>query len=731
MDARSGDFETYSVLELPKVGVDVYAEHPSTGIYCLSYEHADKSIGRYFFDPPDPRVAVMPVWAEFSKEPTAFLDYLENGGTLRGWNCAFEAVIWNRVIARLKPHWPRLRPEQFECTMARAYAQALPGKLEWCAEAMNLTEKKDEAGNKIMRRMCAPTLKWRRNPVGPPIYDVRPGDFEKLGAYCDQDVRCEAEAASKLAPLSARERKVWLLDQKINRRGAQIDVAAVTVADEIVNEEIKNLNTELRFLTNSAVSAVTAPAQIRAWVNQQGVTADNLRKDTLATLLASDLAAGPARRALEIRAEGGKASVKKLRAMLAGANTDGRARGLYGYHIATTGRWAGFRSQPQNLPRPDIDQDEIEQVIDLLGAPEPAECIRMNHGAPLGRLSSCLRAMFVPAPGHTFIAGDFANIEGRGVAWLAGEKAKLDAFRAQDAKTGPDVYKVAYSRSFGIKPDDVSSTQRQIGKVQELALGYQGGPAAFISMAANYNLHIPTICEMTIKAAGEETFNAFWFEMLKHERTPQQYGMLKDKLDFSQWCALKYIVTKWRLAHPNIVSFWYDLQRAAIDAVLQPGSQFVTESGSIRFIKSGQMLFCQLPSRRCLAYPYPSLVYERDEIAAKKAADEGREYKPKPSLEYMAWDGIKKKWLPARSYGGHLAENATQGAARDAQADAMLRCEDEGLSTVLHTHDSICAEVKTGSKTPEDLRRIMCASEPWLRGLPVAADVAESKRYGK
>ncbi len=695
------DFETRSTVDLRKAGADRYAEDHNTGVWCLAYAIDDGPVK---------------VWEPGDEDPQDLLSHITAGHAVGAWNVAFEHAIWTHVIARICPHWPQLKLAQLDCTMARAYAQALPGSLEWCAKALRLEHEKDKEGHALMMRMSAPTLAWKRNPVGPPQwYDDRER-VERLKVYCAQDVVVERELRKRLAPLPAHERQIWLLDQAVNRRGVQLDIPSVEAALSLVKSETADLHRQMATATKGGVSTASAVAKLTEWVKWRGVPCSDLQKHSVRDLLAGKLP-DDVRIALEIRQAAGRVSTSKLPAMLTCASSDGRARGLFGYHVATTGRWASFRLQVHNMLRAFLTPDQIDHVIELLFHPHPSREIHALYGNPLDAIASCIRSMIIAAPGHRLDGGDFSNIEGRVLAWLAGEQWKLNAFSAYDAGHGPDLYNLAYARSFGIKADDVTPDQRQIGKVQELALGYQGGPGAFMSMAANYNLDIADLCQATIGAADD--WDGFIHSQLIHPRTPQMYGMVRDSLDFEQWLALRYIVTRWRDAHPNIRQFWYDLQNNALLAVQNPREQFATETGSITFLFNGNRLFCRLPNGRCLSYPFAKIVYEKDEVTNET----------KPGLQYECWDGILKKWTTARAYGGHLAENVTQAVARDILADTLLRVEKAGYPIVLHVHDEVLCEVKEGA--PADLEQLMRVTEPWAAGLPIAAKTWTGKRYGK
>lgn len=289
---------------------------------------------------------------------------------------------------------------------------------------------------------------------------------------------------------------------------------------------------------------------------------------------------------------------------------------------------------------------------------------------------------------NTLISADYSNIEGRVLAWLAGEEWKLEAFRAFDNGTGHDLYKLAYGKSFGIDPATVTKQQRQLGKVQELALGYQGGVGAFRSMAANYGI--------TVLEPGQE---------------PPPGA--KELLTEAQADEIK---TAWRGAHPATVRFWYALEKAAIEAVRNPGT--IQQYKAVAYKTDSIWLKCRLPSGRVIAYAYPRIVegnFGRDQIA------------------FDGVDGYTRQWSRQTLYGGLLAENVTQATARDILAEAIMRLEANSFAVVMHVHDEIVCEVvrsRSDECYPQFLK-LMCELPAWASGLPVVADGWQAPRYRK
>ena len=306
--------------------------------------------------------------------------------------------------------------------------------------------------------------------------------------------------------------------------------------------------------------------------------------------------------------------------------------------------------------------------------------------------SKCLRSFFVAPAGKKLIAGDWSNVEGRGQAWFAGEQWKLDAFKAADEKRGPGIYELAYSRMFHVPVESVKnpSEERQIGKVSELAFGYQGGVGSFETMAKAY---------------------------------PEMSGKIG---------ALKAAEFRdaWRAAHPRIKATWYAIEKAAISAVRTPGQ--VYECGypgrQAKFKMVGSFLWLLLPSGRALCYPYSKLL----------------EGAYGPQLTYMTVPGQDKSkviadpknssnWARVSAYGGSLFNNIVQGFSRDLLSEAMLTLDAAGASLVLHTYDDLVVEVSAEKAVSAraEIERVMLAPPAWATGFPLHSKPAIMARYGK
>lgn len=652
------DFETRSACDLRKRGSHIYAADPSTQILCAAYAFDDEPV--QLWKPGD------------NHGFTRIHRHVAKGGFIYAHNAAFESVIWTHVL-RERFGFPAVAPEQWRCTLAMAYAMGLPGSLDDAAAAVGLSHRKDAKGARVMLQLSKPrsvaddgTVTWWDDPA----------KYEMLYAYCKQDVEVERALHRRLMELSADEQALWQLDQEINARGVRVDLAAIEQGIALAKDEAVRLNNAMRAVTRGAVATCTATGQLTDWLRWRGVAAEGVSKSDVSTLLGQAIPVD-VRRALLLRQEAGKSSVAKYTKMQGLAGAGARMRGLFQYHGAATGRWAARGAQLQNLPRPAIlhAQDEVEDAVAHFTDPAYLE---IAYGTPLQVLSDAIRGMLVPSPGHEFVTCDFSNIEGRVLAWLAGEAWKLDAFRAFDAGMGPDLYLVAASRIQRCTIED-AQPHRQIGKVAELALGYQGGVGAFKTMAVNYGVEV------------------------SDERADE-------------------IKNAWRDAHPAIVQFWRHLESAAIAATQGGG---VHRARGIAFRRAGSFLWCQLPSGRVLCYPYPK--------AVSKEMPWSTPEKPafRPALTYKAVNGVTRKWETCDTYGGSLAENVTQAVARDLLAHAMKLLDAEGYATVLHVHDEIVVEAPKRALSVDKMAKLMCTLPSWATGLPVAAAGWAGNRYRK
>lgn len=657
------DFETRSEVDLRACGSHVYANDSSTDFICMGYAFDDEEVQ---------------LWRPGETTLDRVMEHVKSGKEVVGHNVAgFEILLWNSV-GRKKYSWPELKIEQVNCTMARAYAQGLPGSLEKAAAAIGIEEQKDMKGNRVMLQLSQPKAYVGNTPIW---YDEKEHakKYEAVYEYCKKDVSVERELHKRLMQLSGFERKVFELDYRINSRGIGLDEKAAKAATAVVEKEKDRLQKEIFRLTKGAVSTYNSPAQIRDWIQFQGFEVPALVKADVVELLARPDLPKQIREVLELRQMAAKTSVAKVDSMLNSVSTDGRIRGVFQYHGTTTGRWAGRRIQPQNFPRPKLSQTEIDEVFSLLKNMkhreelQVRETISVLYGNPLEVISDCLRGFLVPKEGNVFIGCDFSAIEARVLAWLAGEDFKLKLF-----ESGEDPYKHTAAAIFSKSPSMITKQERNIGKVADLALGYQGGSAAFLRMGKVYGVDV----------SGPEADN---------------------------------IKVAWRTKHKKIVDFWEHLDDAAMAAVRNPGTAFATGyHKNIVFKKSGSFLWCRLPSKRVLCYPYPKIEIVETPWGGLR-----------DSVVYLSEDALTKKFVRHKAYGGLWAENITQAVARDLLVEAMFRLEAAQYPIVMHVHDEVVCEIKLGSGSLEDVERIAAIAPEWAQGLPLKGEGFVGKRYQK
>ena len=691
MTALRLDFETRSAVDLEKVGAHVYAVDPTTDVWCAAYCFDDGPIRAWRMGEPIP----LDIW-----------EHVTTGGEVHAYNANFERLIWREVMGP-RYGWPVPTIEQYHCTMAAAMAMSLPGGLDECAPALGLDIGKDMVGYRLMLQMCRP----RKKDAGGIVWWYEPAKLDRLVEYCRTDVDVERRVAARVLPLSEKERQVWLLDQVINDRGVQIDRPLCEVMDRIVDELLVGFNKAMALATDYAVTACSQTAKLVKWLTAQGVPTDSVAKEALEELLVRDDLPEAARRALELRQWATKTSTAKIPQMLHRSVTDGRARGNLQYHGAGTGRWAARGIQLQNLPRPSFKKNaEVLQAIDIARA-GGSKALNLVYGEKaMDAVVNCIRGLIVAGPDNVLMSADFSNIEGRVLAWLAGQEDKLDAFRAFDAGTGPDLYKVTAAGIYDVPLAEVDDKARQTGKVAELALGYQGGVGAFSKMAKVYRLKL---ADLYGTVYGTATSSNIDLAKSAYDQRGKGSGLGREA-----WLAAELVKLAWRQRYPKIVDFWADLETAALLAMEKEGETVWT--GRIAYRKVGSFLWCRLPGGRVICYPYP-----RVELVEQPWGGTRRQ------IIYKAVDQYTRKWGDKKFYGGLAAENVTQAVARDVMVDAMLRVEAAGYPLVLTVHDELVGEPERDYGELREFTELMSVVPDWLKGCPIAVAGWSGDRYRK
>lgn len=716
------DYETRSTVDLMKAGSHAYFEHPSTEVLCAAYS----------FDKEEPNL-----WQPYERLEQRVVDHIASGGIITAWNATFERLASRHIMPR--HGWPKIADEQFRCTMTEAFGMAFPGKLDKAAPAMGLEIHKDDKGYRLMMQMCKPRAPRKNEEkhckicrgIGcPKCYGLGTNILwyddedrrQRLGLYCMQDVRVEAACGERILRLRPLEQKLYFLDMKINDRGVYIDKALCKAAQKVVESATDRLDKELKRVTAGKVSGVSNTTQLCQWLQTRDVNTDSIDKEHVEDLLILELP-DDCRRALEIRQEGAKTSTAKIVSMLTRRQKDGRMRGnLQFYGASATGRWAARGAQLQNLTRPVILGDkkseptpleeQIREAIDSIFSGSSV-MLELLYGKPLTLVADIIRSLIMAEAGNDLMSSDFKNIEGRVIAWLAGQEDKLDAFRAFDDGSGPDLYLVAAAGVYNV-PVKEAKPFRQIGKVCELSLGFQGGPRAFAKMAKNYGVRIAKL------------YDGIWenADLSLKEKAEQAWGDRGRKTGMSQegWLASEVIKLAWRAKNHHIEAYWHDIEDAAIQAVKRKGDIVTVENNGIgvKFRMVGSFLFCQLPSGRALCYPYPCLVETETPWGETRQA-----------LRYKSVNQFNKQWEDKAFYGGLGVENITQAVARDVMAEAMLRVDEAGYNVVLTVHDEVVCEVPEDFGSMEEYNALMTVLPHWASGLPVTADGWRGKRYRK
>lgn len=711
------DFETRSLVDLKVHGVFRYAEHPLTEIMCLALMQDDDDPVYWMPEKFLNAVNLHNIQHEYISEQKIF-SILKKADIVIAHNASFEYVIWNNLaVPRL--NWPELQLGIIHDTMAVLAYHALPLNLDMASRVLELTSQKDMSGHALMLKMCKPrtprkaeraaNLDW----MGDVYWHEEPRDLEKLVKYCCQDVQAERAVFNILARLPEHERNVWLMNERLNLRGVPIDVDNVVAVMDTLSAYEKKCLEDFKIATAGKVATPRSYAALARWAKKQtGLDIRSVDKEATEKILAIPDLPANVRTALNVKSELSKSSVAKLKAMLDRMSEDNRVRGWSIYHAASTGRFASWGLQLHNNPRDSYDALDYDSTMQFFNNRD-VEALKIFWDNPYYCASRCIRGAIAAPKGKEFICTDFSAIEGRGLAYLAGEQWVLDAY----AK-GDDLYKHAAAVTFGISYDEVDKKQRQIGKVQELALGYAGGIGAAAALAKAYNVDLEQLPDLILPHATRiELDGPYGAKTLAKLYLKINPGVMSLEAAIS----FDVIKRKWRAVRPQIVNFWKSIEDCAVSALKAPGTIF--RYRQIQFVANDTFLRCQLPSRRVLHYYKPRLRVEETDWGEN------------PVITFMGMKIVEGKttrqWARLTTFGGKLVENITQAFCRDLLVDAMLRHEQAGYKLIMDVHDEDMAEIDEGTGNLQEFNRI-AEIVPWYaEGMPIKAEGWIGKRYQK
>ena len=646
------DIETFSGVDIRSAGLYPYVESDDFEVLLIAYAFGD--------EPVQVRDLVSENWSA-TRNTIAYS--ITNPHILKiAHNNAFERTALGKWCGEYLP------PEQWSDTMILAAMNGLPMSLEAAGAALQITDQKLDTGTALINyfcRYCKPTIANGGRTRNLPEH--APDKWEKFKEYCRRDVEAMRQIYRRLQtfPVPDWERKVWCLDARINERGVLVDTELVQSAIAVDDAFKAEHTEEMRQLTG--LDNPNSVAQLKTWLDAAGVSCETLNKATVADLRkgATDKTT---KRVLELRSLLGKTSTKKYQAMMNMAGNDHRVRGITQYYGAgRTGRWAGRGVQLQNLPQNHLDQIGIVREI---VRDRDLETLEMLYDSVPDVLSQLIRTAFIAKEGHTFLVADYAAIEARVIAWMAGEKWRMDLF----AKGG-DIYCSSASQIFKVPVEKhgINGHLRQRGKVAELACGYGGGVNAMRNMDNDHAL---------------------------------------DDLSDAE---VKHIVNQWREASPTIPRFWRNVEQTALNALKTPGRTFKVPNCDVRYCRDADGLRCRLPSGRILTYWGARLEGRKIVFWGLQANKDGKQ---------------TKKWQKLDTWGGKLVENIVQAVARDCLAVALLRLDQAGYAITFHVHDEVIVEAPEG--TPwQDVAEVMGRPISWAPGLLLRGDGYETKFYMK
>jgi DNA polymerase len=690
------DFETYSEVDLKKVGAYAYARHPSTEILCAGYQIDDQAPKLWL--PGDP---IPDEWNEYTN--------------WWAWNAFFEICIWYYVGMR-HHDFPPVQINQWRDTMALAAYFGFPLDL-FRASGVIGQEPKDKRGNWLISVLCKPVKPTKARPWTRLTPENSPELFEEFYEYCRQDVRAEksVQAAMPRQQLPDQEQQFWFENLQASMRGVHVDMPLVKALMKIRDQHIKKLSKEMKQIAEGL--SPTQPAKLRDILNS-GYEFDllDMKKATLEAKLKEDINQ-MARRIIEIRLSAAKTSVKKLDAMAKVVSEDSRAHGMTVYYGAHTGRLAGRLIQLHNLPRGSFKVQDV--YCEIIRAGLEPDLFEALFDEPMNAISTFIRSCLTATPGKSLYLADFASIEARIVAWWAGCEMLLELFR-----TGVDVYTIAAENVYGTK--EITKDMRALGKMEILGCGFGMGKDRFFeSCTEDWGLEV----EREITDLAVDTYRsdypevpALWYAVdeavCRSIQNPNKIfpvGPVKFA-STGRWLyarlpsgrAISYPMPAIRKATPAWV------HRAFEKAKEDPGSEQEVNGVFVSFIDDWWWVYKK----------GEWFDYHPDDVGkAKKAA--GQTW----SITYMGMTDTNQ-WRRKPTWGGSLVENIVQGMARDVMCEADLRTTEAGFDSLFTVHDELVKEHESDERL-EEFMELMTIVPDWAEGLPITAEGECCERFKK
>ena len=703
------DSETFSECDLKAHGTHRYAEHESTRM----------TVAQWAVNDGEP--VVVDCTPATDHRIYQLLALLEDPKVIiQAHNSAFDRTL-------LRHCWGIDVPvERWRDTMVKALAHGLPGALGKLGPILGLPDdqQKDKRGKQLIQLFCKPRPKGHK--LRRATRESHPAEWAEFLEYSRQDIVAMREVDRRLPGWNYRgsELALWHLDQRINDRGFGVDLALAEGAIRATDIEKIRLKREVVEATDGLVTSASKVDQLLTFIlAEHGVSLPDMRADTLRRRIEDPELPDPVKLLLSIRLEATKTSTAKYQALVKATSADGRLRNTLQFAGALrTARWAGRIFQPQNMPRPDVQLIAEHFGTDLKGLTDELTQEYEDQGVAalkggfadvvfnnvMGMSANLVRGAIVAAPGKKLCIADLANIEGRGLAYLAGESWKIQAFRDYDNGTGADLYNLAYARSFNVRVEDMPKGGRQIGKVQELGLGYEGGVSAFLTFAAVYNMDLDELADAVWATASREALDDATGVLAWVKKKKRSTFGLTDRV----YIACELLKRAWRDAHPNTEALWAAAKDAVTKAIERPGQTF-SIGEHLRARVDGDWLRLRLPSGRYLCYCKPQV------------DNSGQ-------ISYLGVDQYTRQWKRVKTYGGKIIENCTQAFARDIMAANMQLIEDSGYAIVLSVHDELLTEAPDSEDfSAYTLAGLMARAPSWAPGIPLAAAGFEAYRYRK